>query len=472
MDITVRTVSVNPPPFGADSKTDSKVAVSLPSDSISASSLMDASLPTSVSASISSSATGSVYDAALDAQKAHQGSAPGGQWLNAWDESEEPDGDDDDVPSLINDTARLLRVPFNEAQEVTYRKQGTRLLIGGFAAANKRAHLEDHGVTHVLSVAAELADEYRVFPKHFQYLFIHAYDMVSHDMTVHFEDAFRFIDSAMEHKTGEGKPGKVLIHCAAGISRSATILMAYMMRTFRMPYRTALRYVKSSRPFVCPNGGFVRQLEAFEQHKFDVEALKKHAQTRFFLNSKRPTANAVKNKRKAGREPQPLQVIWPPQRSTVAGAAAASAGAAVPDSWEDTAQDGDKVDDGQEQYEDDDHPQHGPAHLHDADDGSLLHDQRPRTRPFVTACSMQVIEKNIEHIVFIPPGMAVSSSSSTAASEPSLARSPAGQGSAAAAGAGAGAGAAAAAVGGGGASPTVQSAVSATFRVPVNMVDG
>lgn len=49
------------------------------------------------------------------------------------------------------------------------------------------------------------------------------------------------------------------------ISRSATIVTAYLMKYERLKFHVALAKVKSSRPIVNPNTGFQRQLEQFEK---------------------------------------------------------------------------------------------------------------------------------------------------------------------------------------------------------------
>ena len=56
------------------------------------------------------------------------------------------------------------------------------------------------------------------------------------------------------------KNQRVLIHCRAGVSRSATLVIAYVMRHLRMTLREALIYVRSRRPIVCPNRGFLKKL--------------------------------------------------------------------------------------------------------------------------------------------------------------------------------------------------------------------
>lgn len=58
--------------------------------------------------------------------------------------------------------------------------------------------------------------------------------------------------------------GKVLVHCEAGISRSPTICMAYIMRTERLQLEEAFDIIKKRRPFISPNFSFMGQLLQFE----------------------------------------------------------------------------------------------------------------------------------------------------------------------------------------------------------------
>jgi protein-tyrosine phosphatase len=61
------------------------------------------------------------------------------------------------------------------------------------------------------------------------------------------------------------KGHSVLVHCQMGISRSATVVIAYLMKHHDMSRDTAYRYVKERRPKIDPNPGFWDQLEVYEK---------------------------------------------------------------------------------------------------------------------------------------------------------------------------------------------------------------
>lgn len=73
----------------------------------------------------------------------------------------------------------------------------------------------------------------------------------------YFEESFAFIDEAR-------RKGCVLVHCNAGVSRSATIVIAYVMFKLKLSYTEAFKKVKDTRPSICPNSGFIEQLKQYE----------------------------------------------------------------------------------------------------------------------------------------------------------------------------------------------------------------
>ncbi|XP_047151911.1 dual specificity protein phosphatase 12-like [Vigna umbellata] len=67
------------------------------------------------------------------------------------------------------------------------------------------------------------------------------------------------------------KEGSVLVHCFAGVSRSAAVITAYLMRTERLSVEDALESLRQSCENVCPNDGFLEQLKLFEGMGFKVD---------------------------------------------------------------------------------------------------------------------------------------------------------------------------------------------------------
>lgn len=86
-----------------------------------------------------------------------------------------------------------------------------------------------------------------------------ATDSNKQNLRQYFEEAFEFIEEA--HQAGQG----LLIHCQAGVSRSATIVIAYLMKHTWMTMTDAYKFVKARRPIISPNLNFMGQLLEFEE---------------------------------------------------------------------------------------------------------------------------------------------------------------------------------------------------------------
>ena len=57
-------------------------------------------------------------------------------------------------------------------------------------------------------------------------------------------------DKAGHGNTAQTKPGGVLVHCQAGMSRSATVVAAYLMQTMDLDPMSAVNMIKEKRPVV------------------------------------------------------------------------------------------------------------------------------------------------------------------------------------------------------------------------------
>eukprot|EP01111_Echinosteliopsis_oligospora_P015905 TRINITY_DN6445_c0_g1_i1.p1 TRINITY_DN6445_c0_g1~~TRINITY_DN6445_c0_g1_i1.p1 ORF type:complete len:164 (-),score=12.19 TRINITY_DN6445_c0_g1_i1:57-548(-) len=98
-----------------------------------------------------------------------------------------------------------------------------------------------------------------IFPQHFKYLEVTARDTESQDLLTIVPFCVDFIQEAVN------SGGDVLIHCGAGVSRSAMIMIAYIMCTQHNSFEKSLQIVQNIRCCVCPNKGFQNQLELLEE---------------------------------------------------------------------------------------------------------------------------------------------------------------------------------------------------------------
>lgn len=60
--------------------------------------------------------------------------------------------------------------------------------------------------------------------------------------------------------------GRILVHCNAGVSRSASVCIAYLMLHRKMDFTAAFSHVKSKRECIRPNDGFLKQLKQMDRH--------------------------------------------------------------------------------------------------------------------------------------------------------------------------------------------------------------
>lgn len=132
------------------------------------------------------------------------------------------------------------------------------LYLGNLTAATDVQWLKDTKITHILTVdSCPLPRKIQLLPD-LIVKYIQITDMPREDLLTYFEDAYQFIDNALHIN------GKVLVHCYFGVSRSATLVIAYLMKKHELTLEVAFELVKSKRRFVGPNPGFMAQLKLYE----------------------------------------------------------------------------------------------------------------------------------------------------------------------------------------------------------------
>ena len=116
--------------------------------------------------------------------------------------------------------------------------------------------LRKMGVTHILNMASAKCPCFH--PNAFQYKGLPLTDTPSQNIMQHFSETTGFIREA------KARGGCVYVHCIEGKSRSATVVLAYLMDTEGMSLQQAMSTVKRVRPIANPNEGFLIQLQHYE----------------------------------------------------------------------------------------------------------------------------------------------------------------------------------------------------------------
>ncbi|KAA0705597.1 Dual specificity protein phosphatase 3 [Triplophysa tibetana] len=130
------------------------------------------------------------------------------------------------------------------------------------SVARDVTRLKQLGVTHILNAADGESDMHVKTGTEFYsgsgiiYRGVPAIDDDDFDLSKYFEEASGFIKSAL---SAEGEKGKVYVHCKMGYSRSATLVIAYLMLHHRMTVHDAVATVREKRE-IGPNEGFLLQL--------------------------------------------------------------------------------------------------------------------------------------------------------------------------------------------------------------------
>uniref|UniRef100_A0A8D0L401 Dual specificity protein phosphatase n=1 Tax=Sphenodon punctatus TaxID=8508 RepID=A0A8D0L401_SPHPU len=129
------------------------------------------------------------------------------------------------------------------------------LYLGSAYHASKCEFLANLHITALLNVSRKSSEP---FKDQYCYKWIPVEDSHTADISSHFQEAIDYIDCI--RRAG----GKILVHCEAGISRSPTICMAYLMKMKKFRLEEAFDYIKQRRSLISPNFGFMGQLLQYE----------------------------------------------------------------------------------------------------------------------------------------------------------------------------------------------------------------
>lgn len=142
----------------------------------------------------------------------------------------------------------LHKMPMSEIQE--------NLFIGSYHDALKEGEHFD------IVISALSVSEYHMFeieaPYHVEWHKLILMDTEEEEIYSYFNQ----VDAIVRRGLREGK--RILVHCAAGRSRSATLVIAHLMLENNWTRKEAIEYVSRKRLIIEPNDGFMNQLKSLE----------------------------------------------------------------------------------------------------------------------------------------------------------------------------------------------------------------
>lgn len=135
------------------------------------------------------------------------------------------------------------------------------LYLCGACAIVRPETIENLEIKFVVNATVELPDTPLPDIKP-EYLRVAIKDSRESNLIEYFDQVADMIEKTRQ------EDGRSLVHCVAGVSRSVSLILAYLMKYADMTLKTAFHHVRSVRPQVRPNTGFFKQLIEYEQRLY------------------------------------------------------------------------------------------------------------------------------------------------------------------------------------------------------------
>ncbi|XP_030497082.2 protein-tyrosine-phosphatase MKP1 isoform X1 [Cannabis sativa] len=175
--------------------------------------------------------------------------------LGVWPHPQTPRGSAN-PPASPNPEQTVREFQFKRDKLAFFDKECSRIAdhiyLGSDAVAKNREILRQNGITHVLNCVGFVCPEY--FKIDLVYKTLWLQDSPSEDITSILYDVFDYFEDVRE------QGGRVLVHCCQGVSRSTSLVIAYLMWRKNQSFEEAFQYVKAARGVTNPNMGFACQL--------------------------------------------------------------------------------------------------------------------------------------------------------------------------------------------------------------------
>lgn len=163
-----------------------------------------------------------------------------------------------------DDAGKLTREDF-DAGPTSCDEIERGLYLGNLTAATNVDWLKETRITNILTLdSCPLPRKIRLLPD-ITFKYIQVTDLPREDLLTYFEETYQFVKHAQE----DGR--NTLVHCYFGVSRSAAVVIAFIMKKYSLNFEEAFEVTKSKRRFVAPNPGFVAQLKLYQDMGYSID---------------------------------------------------------------------------------------------------------------------------------------------------------------------------------------------------------
>jgi predicted protein tyrosine phosphatase len=165
----------------------------------------------------------------------------------------ESNEDTKNLKELIGQSNIQLSVVSNIKEEKKYDADliVTSLYLSSAAASGERDFIQKNRIVAIVNCCYSLPN---IFPTTLAYKNVRIDDSLDAPLMDYIPSTIKFIEEYM-------KQGSVLVHCMAGISRSVSVVIAFLMKSQQLTYDDALTLVKTRRSVAKPNEWFASELK-------------------------------------------------------------------------------------------------------------------------------------------------------------------------------------------------------------------
>lgn len=134
------------------------------------------------------------------------------------------------------------------------------LYIGSAYNAADYYMLKELNIGLIINVTSEISNYY---PDYFRYHKIEIEDINEHSLIDSFEETFNIINDYKCSRNESTDNKNIMVHCYMGASRSASIIVVYLIKKYKMNLDEAIQYMKSKRPETNINITFIDEIKKY-----------------------------------------------------------------------------------------------------------------------------------------------------------------------------------------------------------------